>query len=58
MGFRDDFVNGFVMTPSGPRQRTFAQWSLENTVETHIDGEEHARLEKQKAQCQAVLKGF
>jgi tetratricopeptide (TPR) repeat protein len=31
--FRDDFVNGYVLEPVGRRQRTFAQWSLENTVD-------------------------
>jgi len=36
MAFRDDFVNGYLMTPSGPRQRTFAQWSLENTVDSGL----------------------
>jgi hypothetical protein len=36
MGFRDDFINGYWLTPVGPRQRTFAQWSLENTVESGL----------------------
>jgi tetratricopeptide (TPR) repeat protein len=36
MAFRDDFINGYLMTPSGPRQRTFAQWSLENTVDSGL----------------------
>src|SRR5271157_3837336 len=34
MGFRDDFINGYLMTPVGPRQRNFAQWSLENTIDS------------------------
>ena len=32
MSFRDNFINGYMLTPVGPQQRTFAQWSLENTV--------------------------
>ena len=34
MGFRNDFINGYLMTPVGPRKRDFAQWSLENTVDS------------------------
>ena len=34
MAFRDDFINGYLMTPVGPRKRDFAQWSLENTVDS------------------------
>jgi tetratricopeptide (TPR) repeat protein len=36
MGFRDDFISGYVLAPSGPHQRTFAQWSLENTVDSGL----------------------
>jgi tetratricopeptide (TPR) repeat protein len=36
MGFRDNFIDGYLLTPVGPRQRTFAQWSLENTVEAGL----------------------
>ena len=32
MGFRDNFIDGYLLTPVGPHRRTFAQWSLENTV--------------------------
>lgn len=32
-GFSDGFMSGYMMTPVGPRQRTFAQWSLENTID-------------------------
>jgi tetratricopeptide (TPR) repeat protein len=36
MGFRDSFIDGYLLTPVGPRQRTFAQWSLENTVDSGL----------------------
>ena len=36
MGFRDSFIGGYLLTPVGPRQRTFAQWSLENTVDSGL----------------------
>ena len=36
MGFRDSFIDGYLLTPVGPRQRTFAQWSLENTLDSGL----------------------
>jgi len=36
MGFRDSFIDGYLLTPVGPRQRSFAQWSLENTVDSGL----------------------
>ena len=36
MGFRDNFIDGYLLTPVGPRRRTFAQWSLENTVDSGL----------------------
>ena len=36
MGFRDDFTSGYLLTPVGPQQRTFAQWSLESTVDSGL----------------------
>lgn len=36
MNFREDFLRGYLLTPAGPRQRTFAQWSLENTVDSGL----------------------
>ncbi len=36
MGFRDSFIDGYLLTPVGPRQRTFAQWSLESTVDSGL----------------------
>lgn len=36
MAFRDDFISGYWLTPAGPRQRTFTQWSLENTVDSGL----------------------
>ena len=36
MGFRDSFIDGYLLTPVGPRRRTFAQWSLENTVDSGL----------------------
>src|ERR1039458_5483572 len=36
MGFRDSFINGYLLAPVGPRQRTFAQWSLEDTLDTGL----------------------
>jgi hypothetical protein len=34
MGFRD--IDGYLLTPVGPHKRTFAQWSLENTVDSGL----------------------
>jgi len=36
MGFRDNFIDGYLLTPVGPRQRSFAQWSLENTLDSGL----------------------
>lgn len=36
MGFRDNFIDGYLLSPVGPRQRSFAQWSLENTLDSGL----------------------
>ncbi len=36
MSFRDNFIDGYWLTPVGRRQRTFAQWSLEHTVDSEL----------------------
>ena len=36
MGFRDGFIDGYLLTPVGPRKRTFAQWSLESTLDSGL----------------------
>jgi tetratricopeptide (TPR) repeat protein len=36
MGFRDSFIEGYLLAPVGPRRKTFAQQSLENTVDSGL----------------------
>jgi tetratricopeptide (TPR) repeat protein len=36
MGFRDDFINAYVMTPVGSRERTFPQWPPEKTADNGL----------------------
>jgi tetratricopeptide (TPR) repeat protein len=36
LGFRNSFNDGFLLSPVGPRQRSFAQWSLEDTIDSGL----------------------
>ncbi len=58
MGFRDNFVSGYMLTPVGPQQRSFAQWSLEKTLDSGLRSNQkqaHALAESLKSTFQAGI---